>query len=61
MRVWTGSGMSSQVTQLQNPEFVEWNIDISDTYSNIITNFTRYNITELISVHNESVRPVLSN
>jgi len=30
MRVWTGSGMSSQVTQFQNPEFVKWNIDISD-------------------------------
>jgi len=48
--------MSSQVTQFQNSEFVKWNNDISDTCSNIITNFTMYNITELISVHNESVR-----
>jgi hypothetical protein len=56
MRVWTGSGMSSQVTWFQNPDFVKWNIDISDMCSNIITNCTMYNITELISVHNESVR-----
>jgi len=55
-RVWTGSGMSSQVTQFKNPEFVKWNNDISDTCSNIITYFTMHNITELISVHNESVR-----
>ena len=55
-RVWTGSGISSQMTQFQNPEFVKWNNDISETCSNIITNFTTYNITELISVHNESVR-----
>jgi hypothetical protein len=55
-RVWTGSGISSQKTQFQNPEFVKWNNDISETCSNIITNFTTYNITELISVHNESVR-----
>lgn len=48
--------MSSQVTKFQNPEFVKWNNDISDISSNIITNFTTYNITELISVDNESVR-----
>lgn len=56
MRVWTGSGTSSQVTRFQNPEFVKWNTDIFDTCSNIITNFTTYNTTELISLHNESVR-----
>jgi hypothetical protein len=56
IRVWTGSGMSSQVTQFQNPKFVKWNTDISNKCSNIITNFTMYDITELISVHNESVK-----
>jgi len=39
IRLWVASGMSSHVTQFQNPEFVKWNIDISDTCSNIITNF----------------------